>query len=389
MFQLSRIIISAILPFVAVLLAEAGTADSVAVAGAADPPKLNLVEKVIRYFDETNKPRERKQFDMSFIGGPFYSSDTKFGIGLVGSALYYHSMADTVTQPSQIALKLQLSTTLFYSLALEGTHIFPRDRFRAGYSVEFYSFPTYFWGIGYDAARHSAKTRYVERAVDVKGDFLVNLGHHMYVGPTAGMSWTDATRRRVPLEPWAGEPRTVTATFLGVTASLDTRDVITDPWSGWYVSVSQKFYPRFLGNTTHSFSSTTFEMSHYRRVWKGGTLAAKLRGLFTYGHTPWPEMATFGGSSTMRGYYEGQYRDKCAADITVELRQHVWRRSGVAVWAGAGTVFPSFDRIRWKRVLPCAGIGYRFEFKKRVNVRVDFGVGKGTTGFEFSINEAF
>ena len=389
MFQLSRHIRSSLIALLVSLPVAAQDVGSGISHNDSVAPKLNLVQKVIRYFDQTNKPRPRRKFDFSFIGGPFYSSDTKFGIGLVGSALYSHSLADTVTQPSQIALKLQLSTTLFYSLALEGTHIFPKDRFRINYNVEFYSFPTYFWGIGYDAARHQAKTKFVERGVDIKADFLMNLGRHIYIGPAAGMSWTDATRRREPLEPWDGQPRTVTSTFVGLTATLDTRDVITAPWSGWYVMLSQKFHPRFLGNTTHSFSSTAFEVSHYRKVWKGGVLAGKFRSLFTYGSTPWPEMATFGGSSTMRGYYEGQYRDKCAADITVELRQHVWRRSGVAVWVGAGTVFPSLSALRWNRVLPCAGVGYRFEFKKRVNVRVDFGVGKGTTGFEFSINEAF
>lgn len=91
----------------------------------------------------------------------------------------------------------------------------------------------------------------------------------------------------------------------------------------------------------------------------------------------------------MRGYYEGQYRDKCAADLTVELRQHLWRRSGIALWVGAGTVFPTFKELRWYKVLPNAGIGYRFRFKQRVNVRVDVGVGRGTWGVEFNINEAF
>ena len=53
-------------------------------------------------------------------------------------------------------------------------------------------------------------------------------------------------------------------------------------------------------------------------------------------------MATLGSSYSMRGYYEGRYRDKCAMDAQIELRQHVWRRNGVAVWAGAGTVFPKW-----------------------------------------------
>lgn len=40
--------------------------------------------------------------------------------------------------------------------------------------------------------------------------------------------------------------------------------------------------------------------------------------------------------------------------------------------------------------LPNYGIGYRWEFKKRMNVRLDYGFGKkDQNGFLFSINEAF
>ena len=42
------------------------------------------------------------------------------------------------------------------------------------------------------------------------------------------------------------------------------------------------------------------------------------------------------------------------------------------------------------RILPNFGIGYRWEFKKDVNVRLDYGFGKnGQKGFIFNINEAF
>lgn len=44
------------------------------------------------------------------------------------------------------------------------------------------------------------------------------------------------------------------------------------------------------------------------------------------------------------------------------------------------------DDGRW---LPSAGVGYRFEFKPRVNVRLDYGVGKGSSGFYFQVGEAF
>ncbi len=366
--------------------ASAQATDSVAPA----PGRLNIVQKVIRYFDETNKPREMKRFDLSFIGGPFYSTDTKLGIGLVGSALYRHSMADTVTQPSTMSLKLQLSTTLFYSLGLEGVHIFTGDHDRINYDLNFESFPTYFWGVGYDAGRNdAAKSKFIQRRISFKADYLHRLGRNIFIGPLVEVDWTDATHREAPLGVWTGRQRSVAAIGAGFRATLDTRDVITEPHSGWYLAFSQKFYPRFFGNSSHWFSSTGFEAARYAQVWKGGVIAGKLSGLFTYGHTPWTMMATFGGSSTMRGYYEGRYRDKCAADLTVELRQHVWRRSGIAVWAGAGTVFPEVKDLRWYKVLPNAGVGYRFQFKQRVNVRVDVGVGRGTWGVEFNINEAF
>ena len=100
-------------------------------------------------------------------------------------------------------------------------------------------------------------------------------------------------------------------------------------------------------------------------------------------------LGTLGGSHNMRGYFEGRYRDKCEADVCVELRQHIWHRNGIVAWVGAGTVFPKFSALRFSKILPNYGIGYRWEFKKRVNVRLDLGFGRHQTGFIFSINEAF
>ena len=91
----------------------------------------------------------------------------------------------------------------------------------------------------------------------------------------------------------------------------------------------------------------------------------------------------------MRGYYEGQYKDNDMITLQVELRQNIWRRIGCVVWGGAGNVFPSFEKFKWGHTLPNYGIGLRWEFKKRINIRVDYGFGKHTSGFLFNINEAF
>lgn len=352
-------------------------------------PKRNLIEKIKYYFDHTNDEKEDyKKFDWSIIGGPYYSSDVHFGIGLVASAQYRTSMTDSLLRPSNAALKAQLSTTLFYSFSISGEHIFPGNRWILDYKAKFQSLPTYFWGIGYANARDDIKSKYKELSLITHADFLYRPVDRLYVGPSVDFNYFHTRNRRENLQLWDGMQLKNTIFGVGLKISYDSRDNITAPQKGWLLSLSQRFYPKLLGNNNHSFSSTELELCHYQHLWKGGVLAGRIHGYFTYGKTPWSMMPTFGDVG-MRGYYYGRYRDKCETDITLELRQHIWRRNGIVFWIGAAEVAPDLAHFTMRKVLPNIGIGYRWEFKKNVNVRVDFGIGKGTTGFEFNINEVF
>ena len=149
------------------------------------------------------------------------------------------------------------------------------------------------------------------------------------------------------------------------------------------------FRPKFMSND-YAFSTTSVTASGYRKAWKGAVIAADIRGELNFGNPSWAMMAKLGSGQSMRGYYEGRYRDKHKIETQLELRQHVWKRNGVVLFVGAGTVFPDFNKLTISRVLPNWGFGYRWEFKKNVNVRLDYGFGKnGESGFLFNINEAF
>ena len=187
---------------------------------------------------------------------------------------------------------------------------------------------------------------------------------------------------------WDGQADRTFSVGVGFTVQYDNRDFLTNASRGIYFRLDQRFNPRFLANK-YAFSLTEFTLAYYHPLWRSATIAMELHSRLTYGNTPWGLMSTLGGSYSMRGYYEGRYRDKSAIDLCVELRQHVWRRNGVVLWVGAGTVFPKFSAMRWGHILPNYGVGYRWEFKKKVNVRLDLGFGRGQTGFIFSINEAF
>ena len=348
----------------------------------------NLISRVIQYFDDSNKPKEYKRFDFSVIGGPHYSSETKLSIGIVAAGLYRMDRTDSITQPSNVSIYGDVSTTGFYLIGIRGDNIFPNDKYRIDYNVYLYSFPTKFWGIGYkNDINDSNKSNYDDFRVETNGNFLIKVANSLYIGPGYEFKYIRAKNVENELL-WEGKPLATTTVGLGFKAQYDTRDNLTAPTSGWYIGVEQRFCPRFLGNKS-AFSSTEFHANYYHGVWRGGVLATRLHSRYSYGNVPWGLLSTLGGSSTMRGYYEGRYCDKGSLDVTVELRQHVWRRSGLVVWAGAGYVFPDFSEVMICRTLPNFGIGYRWELKKSVNIRLDYGIGRGESGIVFNVNEAF
>ena len=372
---------TAVAPAVDVPLA----ADSASVA----KPKKSLFSRFLAYFNDANKEKKNKRFDFSVIGGPHYSSDTKLGIGLVAAGLYRSDPTDSLSAPSNVSLFGDVSTVGFYMLGVRGTHIFPDDRQRIDHTVYFYSFPCKFWGMGYDMGNDDANRSDMKRwQAQMKVSWLLRTANDLFVGPTVAVDYVIAREIQRP-ELFNGQPRRTLNFGVGATLLYDTRDNLTAPKHGVYLSLQQMFRPTWLGNT-FAFSTTDLRTSGYIPVWKGCTFAADFRTTLNFGNPSWGMMALLGNSYSMRGYYEGRYRDKHKMEAQIELRQHIWKRNGMVLWAGAGTVFPRFSAIEMKHILPCYGIGYRWEFKKNVNVRLDYGMGKGgQSGFIFNINEAF
>ncbi|MBO5186203.1 MAG: BamA/TamA family outer membrane protein [Prevotella sp.] len=380
----TTIISIALLASVMPCMAEIGDADTCRAV-----KRKSFFDKFLDYFNDANKNKHDRKFDFSIIGGPHYSTDTKLGLGLVAAGLYKTDRRDSLLPPSDVSLFSDVSTVGFYMLGIRGNNIMPKDRARLDYTVYFYSFPSRFWGVGYDMGNNDDNESDMKRwQARVRASLLVRVAENLYVGPTAMYDFVKASDMERP-ELLAGMSRHASCFGMGLSLVYDSRDVLTNPHRGARVAVSQYFRPRFIGNS-YTFSTTDIAASAYRTVWGGGVLAAEVRSVLNSGDTPWALMALLGGSNSMRGYYEGRYRDKNKIEGQVELRQHVWKRNGITAWIGAGSVFDRFSSLRVRRILPNYGIGYRWEFKKNVNVRLDYGFGKnGQSGFLFNINEAF
>lgn len=372
---------------------EPSVTDSISSAEKVDTMALRAgkswVNRILDYFNDSNKNKKHKRFDFSVIGGPHYASDTKFGLGLVAAGLYRTDPNDSILPPSNVSLYGDVSSVGFYMLGVRGNHIAPKGRYRIDYHLYFYSFPADFWGIGYEMGDNDANKSDMKRwQAQAEVSFLFRVADNFYIGPMASYDYVIGKHIERP-ELLQGMDQHTWNVGSGVSLVYDNRDNLTNPHRGICLNINQMFRPRFMGND-YAFSTTAFRFDAYQQLGKGTVLAEDIGANLNFGNPSWGMMAELGGTHSMRGYYEGRYRDKHSLEATVELRQHVWKRNGIVVWVGAGTIFPKFSALRSKQILPNAGVGYRWEFKKNVNVRLDYGFGKsGQSGFLFNINEAF
>lgn len=372
---------------------ELSVTDSISSAEKVDTMALRAgkswVNRILDYFNDSNKNKKHKRFDFSVIGGPHYASDTKFGLGLVAAGLYRTDSNDSILPPSNVSLYGDVSSVGFYMLGVRGNHIAPKGRYRIDYHLYFYSFPADFWGIGYEMGDNDANKSDMKRwQAQAEVSFLFRVADNFYIGPMASYDYVIGKHIERP-ELLQGMDQHTWNVGAGVSLVYDNRDNLTNPHRGICLNINQMFRPGFMGND-YAFSTTAFRFDAYQQLGKGTVLAEDIGANLNFGNPSWGMMAELGGTHSMRGYYEGRYRDKHSLEATVELRQHVWKRNGIVVWVGAGTIFPKFSALRSKQILPNAGVGYRWEFKKNVNVRLDYGFGKsGQSGFLFNINEAF
>ena len=248
-----------------------------------------------------------------------------------------------------------------------------------------------FWGISYDACSANPASAYTRRQLRANTDYVYAVWPGMKLSASLYVNYTDATRMGDPAYLEGQRP----AYFLagaGLAVEYDNTRLHPAAHAG-RVRVGADDSLSRLGGQLRAHGRQHHGHCRCLRValaGRGGVLAADLYGKFNTRNAPWTLREEMGfGGYRMRGYYAGRYIDNNLMAAQVELRQHVWWRLGLAAWGGAGVTFPRFDALRWSDVLPTWGVGLRFEFEHRVNLRVDYGFGRDTRGIVFQMSEAF
>lgn len=334
----------------------------------------------------------KKGIDWGIMPGPFYTPELGLGIGTAVVGMYRPDPNDTVSQNSTVTLSGYFSSTGAFGVTLQNYAFFAEDDWRFFLNGALSNTPTYFWGQGFSAGDNdSQKQQYTAQVLDLRPTLYRRLAPNVYFG----VGWTLNAQHAGEIDD--NDPPNIQQTADGasilssgssVELSWDDRDFVPNPRRGQYASVRYTRFTPQTGSDTR-FDQYQLHYSRYHSLDDNNVLAWELDGAFTQGDVPWSMMPLLGSNQRMRGYYEGRYRDKNVVSGQLEYRRKLDWRHGAVAWLGAGTMGPSFHALDDGRWLPSAGIGYRFEFKPRVNVRLDYGIGKGSNGFYFQVGEAF
>lgn len=349
---------------------------------------------LLDYLSKTNKESD-KPFDWSIAAGPSYNPNSSFAIGGVVSGLYRWDRNDRTLQKSDMSLYFNFGIKGYVEVGVRGNNYMPHDRQRWTYDFTFRYIPNDIWGIGWDMCSDDRnKGNYKQVQLAFSPNYLFRIANNLYAGARMNFQFNNTMDFVYPIRHFQkvdllnGQEQDIIAMGFGGELLYDSRDFGLNAYKGHYLSIQQLYYAP--GISTYSFWSTDVTYRTYIPLWTKCILAMEVHGLFNYGGTvPWTLMGMSGVDGRLRGYYRGRYRDNNIMEGQIEFRQRIKWRLGVVAWVGCANVFSDFKTIAWRKTLPSYGLGLRWEFKPRVNIRIDYGFTRDDGGVVFNINEAF
>ncbi|MBN1780867.1 BamA/TamA family outer membrane protein [bacterium] len=256
----------------------------------------------------------------------------------------------------------------------------------------YYDFPDQFYGIGNQVKKEDKEKYRAKRLVLQLGPkFRFRPG--LYIGAKYEFMY----QRLNELEPEGllvlGQipgSKKGTASGLGACMHCDNRDDVYFPSKGHYHQCFLFWFGSALGSD-YEFRRMTLDLRQYFPIRPGQCLAVQFYSQMITGTAPFQLLSKLGGSKVMRGYYEGRYRDNHAMAFQSEYRFFFTDRLGAVLFGSFGDVSDRLAHFRLKTVKLTYGFGLRFAFipGETMNLRMDFGYGKDTSGLYMEVSEAF
>lgn len=355
-------------------------------------PFLHAQSDSIEFSKKEIKQQKKQTRNWSLKGYPlvFYSPETKLGFGLAGAFNFKAGpKSDTLLNDSQILTGSAYTLEKQLLLYLPWKIFWGENKNYSFGEVGYYKYFYQFHGVGQNSLIEDVDTFKVNFP-RIRIHYSRKILEHFSLG--AALWFEDyqiQTEIGSLVDATLGGKGGITH-GVGPLFVFDSRNHVFYPEKGWYIEGKALTFQNFLGSD-YNFTRGSLDIINYSTVHKNAVLASHLNYQFGSGSIPFNMMSALGGTKRMRGYYEGRYRDKNAIILQTEYRLALPKRFGLVAFADIGQVFSQFNDMKMKAWRWTAGGGIRFmlDVERKINIRLDYGFGKQTSGLYFTIGEAF
>lgn len=280
-----------------------------------------------------------------------------------------------------------------FIVALNGSIYFPGERFILNQQFSYSSFPDKFWGLG-KTAPDSTKEAYKFKQYYVYLHPQRHLGNNLFLGLIYEF-------QRVLDVVYEGgglfDKQNISGrkgyhvSGLGLSFTYDTRNNAFSPDRGMMLQFWFNQFDQILGSD-YQYTNFVLDLRRFIPIHRRQVLALQAYGFFNKGDVPLRSLAYLGGASSMRGYYEGRYRDKNQVTLQGEYRVHLFARFGAVAFGDIGNVGSHLKELNFQYLKYSYGGGLRIALSKseKLNLRLDYGIsGESSSGFYLQLGEAF
>lgn len=322
------------------------------------------------------------------------SVETGWMFGAVACGLFRISKKDTVSRVSNVQALALYSLNKQLLTVINGSIYFPGEKYILNHQLSYSYFPDKFWGMGpHTADAQEEPYQFKQYYVYLHG--MRKLSKGLFAGAVYEMQKVmDMEYKSNGLfdkEQVAGR-KGYLVSGLGASITYDNRDNAFAPDKGTFIQAIAKYYHPSIGSD-FTYTNIIQDIRQFIPVFKKQVVALQLYNFMNLGpEIPLRSLAALGGSSMMRGYYSGRYRDKQLLALQAEWRIPVYGRFGVVAFGGAGDVAGKAMDYDFKDLKYAYGGGIRFALTKKdkLNLRLDYGfTNKKDQGFYLQLGEAF
>jgi hypothetical protein len=354
------------------------------------PGKKNLVPFTIRLPAKDSA----KKASRNLLAFPFAvrSLETDWGFGGIIAHFFKAQKKDSTIRTSDVNLLGLYTLRKQLILVLSSTIFFPHEDHIARFQGSYSYYPDNFWGLG-NQTRPADEEGFSQKQYFINPQFLKRIRGNLYLGITYEFQHTGLVTYTpggvFDREDIAGRYGGNTS-GIGPILSWDTRNNAYSPDHGFFAEMQYVYFDRFLGS---DFKFRVFSIDLRKFFYLSPKSVLAFQGLagFTDGNTPFRKLEELGGADMMRGYYGGRFTDKCLMAYQAEYRRFLFWRIGMVAFASAGEVAPTPGHFGLDGLHYAYGGGARFALSKeeKLNLRIDYGVGKHSNAFTVQLREAF